>query len=52
LELDGDLLHDGGSNNAGGDVLVPTAANDINDVNVHGLLNAWLHSFLIRYKKL
>jgi len=33
LELDGDLLHDGGSNKAGGDVLVPAAANG---VNVHG----------------
>jgi len=43
LELVGDLLHDGGSNNAGGDDLVPAAAND---VNVQGFLNAWLHRVL------
>ena len=35
-----DLLLDCGANNAGGDILVPAAAND---VNVHGFLNAWLH---------
>jgi hypothetical protein len=43
LELDCDLLLDGGSNNAGGDVLVPAAASDI---NVHGFLNDQLHFLL------
>jgi len=38
MELEDDLLNDGGSNNAGGDVLGPAAACD---TNVHGFLNVW-----------